>query len=68
MDILIRGVPADELFSIEDLVNMYLKDHSDRPNGIYHAHVYGRGEVPDWKPSFAVYKIKTGVVVKWIGE
>jgi hypothetical protein len=68
MDILIRGVPQDELFSIPDLVNTYLKTSKDKPFGIYHASTFGRGEGDNWKPRFGVYKVKSGIVIKWIGE
>lgn len=68
MDILIRGVPQDELFSIPNLVTSYLKTGKDKPFGIYHASIFGRGVEADWKPKFYVYKVKSGLVVKWIPD
>ena len=68
MDILIRGVPQNELFSIPDLVASYLKTSKDKPLGIYHASIFGRGGEADWKPRFGVYKVKSGLVVKWIPD
>ena len=68
MDIIIRGVPQDELFPIPDLVARYLETSKDKPFGIYHASIFGRGGEDNWKPKFCMYKVKSGIVVKWIPD
>ena len=68
MDILIRGVPSSKLFEVPSIVDYYFKAYPCQPLGFYHAAFIGVGKMPDWKAEYAVYKVKSGIVVKWVAD
>ena len=68
MDILVRGVPSRKLFEVPQVVDCYLKAYPYQPLGPYHAAIMGENKPLKQEARYAVYRVKSGLVVKWVGE